>query len=233
MPGPTRAKTRSLSLTTGVRWGANSKDQVQPATLTIVGVRLRIALNRKDGAHLSLKRNSGSRWAHSAIERLIMDRIGTACGARTRSGAPCDRAPEAGRRRCDRHGGAAGTGAPRGNQNARTHGQYSAKSRDLLALGRLQNRVADLARAQLKVMELLAQGDARRIEVAEERVAHCMQRLVKAAGALDHVLAERGDEDGRCKLVEGALRLAAAVGAGAVVSRSERPCQDRNERGMG
>jgi hypothetical protein len=46
-------------------------------------------------------------------------------------------------------------------------------------------------------MELIAQGDAHRIEAAEDRVAHCMQRLVKAALALDRVLAERGDEDGR------------------------------------
>jgi hypothetical protein len=34
-----------------------------------------------------------------------------------------------------------------------------------------------------------------------------MQRLAKAAVAFDLVLVERGDEDGRRRLVDGALRL--------------------------
>ena len=34
-----------------------------------------------------------------------------------------------------------------------------------------------------------------------------MQRLVKAAVALDRALAERGNDDGRPRLVEGAFRL--------------------------
>jgi hypothetical protein len=49
----------------------------------------------------------------------------------------------------------------------------------------------------------------------------------EGAFMLDHVLVERGDEDGRRKLVDGALRLAAALSAGADAKRSERPCQDR------
>ncbi|WP_461330103.1 HGGxSTG domain-containing protein [Bradyrhizobium diazoefficiens] len=41
------------------------------------------------------------------------------CGARTRDGSPC-RAPAAhGKTRCRMHGGALGSGAPKGNQNAR------------------------------------------------------------------------------------------------------------------
>lgn len=47
------------------------------------------------------------------------------CGAKTRSGQPC-RAPAAnGKGRCRMHGGAEGTGAPLGNQNALKHGLYS------------------------------------------------------------------------------------------------------------
>ena len=47
------------------------------------------------------------------------------CGAKTRSGAPC-RAPAArGKKRCRMHGGAPGTGAPRGNKNAQTHGRFT------------------------------------------------------------------------------------------------------------
>lgn len=46
------------------------------------------------------------------------------CGARTRSGAPCKRAPMEGKARCKLHGGAS-TGAPKGNSNAVKHGFYS------------------------------------------------------------------------------------------------------------
>jgi uncharacterized protein YjcR len=44
------------------------------------------------------------------------------CGAKTRSGKAC-RSPAV-QGRCRMHGGAAGSGAPRGNQNAVTHGLY-------------------------------------------------------------------------------------------------------------
>jgi len=50
------------------------------------------------------------------------------CGARTRSGQPC-RAPAVnGKKRCRMHGGAPGSGAPRGNQNALKHGRYTRKA---------------------------------------------------------------------------------------------------------
>ncbi len=47
------------------------------------------------------------------------------CGAKTRSGKPCRSPAVTGKRRCRMHGGAAGSGAPRGNQNARKHGWYT------------------------------------------------------------------------------------------------------------
>ncbi len=47
------------------------------------------------------------------------------CGAKTRSGRPC-RAPAVnGKKRCRMHGGAKGSGAPKGNQNALKHGLYT------------------------------------------------------------------------------------------------------------
>jgi hypothetical protein len=63
----------------------------------------------------------------------------TRCGARTRAGHPCRAPAVKGKRRptppkqplrlrrpvCRRHGGAEGSGAPRGNQNALKHGFYS------------------------------------------------------------------------------------------------------------
>jgi hypothetical protein len=47
------------------------------------------------------------------------------CGARTRCGGAC-RAPAVhGKTRCRMHGGAAGSGAPNANQNARKHGLFT------------------------------------------------------------------------------------------------------------
>jgi uncharacterized protein YjcR len=47
------------------------------------------------------------------------------CGARTRSGKPCRSPAVDGKKRCRKHGGAAGSGAPRGNENAVKHGLYT------------------------------------------------------------------------------------------------------------
>src|SRR5215471_3794421 len=47
------------------------------------------------------------------------------CGAKTRSGAACQRIAGP-KRRCRLHGGAPGSGAPVGNRNRLTHGRYTA-----------------------------------------------------------------------------------------------------------
>jgi glucans biosynthesis protein len=47
------------------------------------------------------------------------------CGARTRKGTPCLAPAVKGKRRCRMHGGAKGSGAPKGNQNALKHGLYT------------------------------------------------------------------------------------------------------------
>ncbi|MGD9764347.1 MAG: HGGxSTG domain-containing protein [Candidatus Binatia bacterium] len=47
-------------------------------------------------------------------------------GARTRGGTPCQAPCVRGRPRCRMHGGALGSGAPRGNRNAQTHGERTA-----------------------------------------------------------------------------------------------------------
>ena len=62
-----------------------------------------------------------------AHEKLPMDRT-RRCGARTRSGTPCRSPAVHGKRRCRMHGGAAGSGAPIGNTNARRHGHYTAEA---------------------------------------------------------------------------------------------------------
>lgn len=50
------------------------------------------------------------------------------CGARTRTGRPCAAPAVKSRARCRMHGGAVGSGAPKGNQNALKKGMYTAKA---------------------------------------------------------------------------------------------------------
>jgi hypothetical protein len=49
---------------------------------------------------------------------------------KTRSGKPCMSPAVSGKRRCRMHGGAPGSGAPRGNQNALKHGLYTREAID-------------------------------------------------------------------------------------------------------
>ncbi|WP_443027007.1 HGGxSTG domain-containing protein [Sphingomonas sp. GB1N7] len=49
------------------------------------------------------------------------------CLARTRSGTECQSPAVRGKSRCRMHGGAKGSGAPRGNRNAMKHGLRSAE----------------------------------------------------------------------------------------------------------
>jgi hypothetical protein len=51
------------------------------------------------------------------------------CGARTRSGGSCQAPAVKGKARCRMHGGAKGSGAPIGNQNAFKHGLYTAEAK--------------------------------------------------------------------------------------------------------
>ena len=51
------------------------------------------------------------------------------CGAKTRSGGSCRSPAVSGKRRCRMHGGAPGSGAPRGNKNALKHGLYTCTSK--------------------------------------------------------------------------------------------------------
>jgi len=47
------------------------------------------------------------------------------CGAKTRRGGTCRSPAVAGMKRCRMHGGAPGSGAPLGNQNAVKHGHFT------------------------------------------------------------------------------------------------------------
>jgi glucans biosynthesis protein len=51
------------------------------------------------------------------------------CGARTRTGQPCRQAAVRGRGRCRMHGGAKGSGGPRGDRNGNfKHGLWTSES---------------------------------------------------------------------------------------------------------
>ena len=47
------------------------------------------------------------------------------CGAKTRGGGACRAPAVPAKKRCRMHGGAKGSGAPRGNQNARQRGLFT------------------------------------------------------------------------------------------------------------
>jgi len=72
------------------------------------------------------------------------------CGARTRSGGACRSPAVAGKKRCRMHGGAAGSGAPRANQNARKHGLFT---KDAIAERREMREVLGEARRFLQAMK--------------------------------------------------------------------------------
>ena len=69
------------------------------------------------------------------------------CGAKTRKGTPCAAPAVSGKARCRMHGGAAGSGAPAGNQNALKHGLYTAEEQAL------KQYISQLIRDSRKIVE--------------------------------------------------------------------------------
>ena len=55
------------------------------------------------------------------------------CGAKTRKGGSCRAPAVTGKKRCRMHGGAKGSGAPRGNRNALKHGSFTKDAIELRA----------------------------------------------------------------------------------------------------
>ncbi|MGN3975259.1 HGGxSTG domain-containing protein [Tsuneonella sp. SYSU-LHT278] len=69
------------------------------------------------------------------------------CGAKTRGGTPCRAPAVSGKRRCRMHGGAAGSGAPKGNQNALKSGLYT---REMIEMRRKLAQLMREARQTLR-----------------------------------------------------------------------------------
>jgi hypothetical protein len=72
------------------------------------------------------------------------------CGAKTRCGGACRSPAVRGKKRCRMHGGARGSGAPKANQNARTHGLFT---KDAIAKRRGIQRLLGEARKLLEEMK--------------------------------------------------------------------------------
>jgi uncharacterized protein YjcR len=72
------------------------------------------------------------------------------CGAKTRTSGSCRSPAVRGKRRCRMHGGAPGSGAPRGNQNARRHGLFTGEA---IAERRQIQALLGEARKLLQVMK--------------------------------------------------------------------------------
>jgi hypothetical protein len=68
------------------------------------------------------------------------------CGANTRAGGSCRPPSVYGKKRCRMHGGAAGSGAPRGNKNALKHGRYTRE------LNTERKQIRELVRQTRKLM---------------------------------------------------------------------------------
>jgi hypothetical protein len=69
-------------------------------------------------------------------------RLTPRCGAKRRDGLPCQKPRSMGRNRCRLHGGAHGSGAPRGEANGRySHGLLTAQAiEERIALSELLGR---------------------------------------------------------------------------------------------
>ncbi len=61
----------------------------------------------------------------SVGRQLFPMHLSPRCGARTRKGTPCLAPAVTGKRRCRMHGGAEGSGAPKGNKTALKSGLYT------------------------------------------------------------------------------------------------------------
>jgi len=77
------------------------------------------------------------------------------CGAKTRSGKSCKNPCVKGKKRCRMHGGAVGSGAPKGNKNAWKHGNRSAVA--ILQHKEISQLLRDLKK-QIEAIEL--QGES-------------------------------------------------------------------------
>lgn len=102
------------------------------------------------------------------------------CGAKTRAGGSCRNRPVLGKKRCRMHGGAEGSGAPLGNQNALKHGFYSREEKANRRLLSLSIRAMDaFAREdQEAAFKFAAQAMALEETLTRERIIKRSNRVI-------------------------------------------------------
>jgi hypothetical protein len=104
---------------------------------------------RSSRDHQSARRSRGgwSKLKHDPMRQADIERRlsnlakACRCGAKTRAGHPCRQAAVRERGRCRMHGGAKGSGGPRGNRNGRfRHGRYTRENESLRRVMRAKIR---------------------------------------------------------------------------------------------
>jgi hypothetical protein len=140
--GDTRCQTAA-----GRRWDLNLRvDPVGTIAYVLVLFNRFLRLSGGDSAV-----SDSDQAAGKGVE-IVTASCAITCGARTRGGS-CERTPVPGKRRCRRHGGAPGHGAPKGNRNAETHGL---RTREALAERRW---VSELIRDGRRLLEMMEQDE--------------------------------------------------------------------------
>jgi hypothetical protein len=101
---------------------------------------------RGRGSGKGIQENDDQPHAGASQEPAAL-RAAPRCGARTRSGSPCRSPIVNGEKRCRMHGGAVGSGAPKGGKNGNwKHGNYCGELRSALRLFRMVARIARQSR---------------------------------------------------------------------------------------
>lgn len=116
------------------------------------------------------------------------------CHAHNRKGNPCRRWAVPGKRVCHYHGGAPGSGAPKGNMNRYVHGLYSRSAR---VPQRIKERAKELMgvqglREQIATQRALIEAavEEGRDLIAISRATEALTRMVRA----EHAMNEKSDE---------------------------------------
>lgn len=120
--------------------------------------------------------------------------ISARCHARNRKGKPCGRWAAPGKTVCHYHGGAPGTGAPKGNLNHYIHGLYSKSGR---VPERIQRRAQELIGVDGLRQEIAKQRALVEAAIEEGRdlatISKGMEALTRMVRA-EHAMAEKGKE---------------------------------------
>lgn len=109
------------------------------------------------------------------------------CGAKTRTGFPCQSPAVKGRLRCRMHGGT-NKGAPRGNLNARVHGNRSKEAEQQLRTVRAINR-------DLRLLDKIQEGVFLRSSEQEQLLRLWLDRSHGAEGGFEQLRENKASKE--------------------------------------